>query len=75
VLANAVFARNLVRGPWVHTRSDIFHLGRVEPGYTVVIEASEIDRFTKPSGERAVVAMRFSVDDKLVAFVEHEAII
>ncbi len=75
VLANAVFARNLVRGPWVHTRSDIFHISRVEPGASVTITACEIDRFTKPSGERAVVAMRFTVDDELVAFVEHEAII
>ncbi len=75
VLANAVFARYLVRGPWVHTRSDIFHIRPVAPGATVTIEATEIDRFAKPSGERAVLAMRFTVDDELVAFVEHEAII
>lgn len=75
LLANAVFARHLVRGPWVHTRSDIFHLGQPAPGDTVVIEATEIDRFSRSSGERAVVAMRFTVDGELVTLLEHEAII
>jgi len=75
VLANAVFARYLVRGPWVHTRSDVFHVGRARPGDTVTVESAETGRFTKPSGERAVVAVRFTVDDEPVTIIEHEAII
>lgn len=74
-LGNRVFTRQLVDGPWVHTRSRIRHLGVVRPGDTVVIESWEIDRFTTRAGERAVVDMRMTVSDELVVVVEHEAIV
>ncbi len=74
-LANRVFTTHLVTGPWVHTRSRIAHLGPAHPGDTVVIEVWETDRFQSRSGERAVVDIRFSVDDRPVAAVEHEAIV
>lgn len=74
-LANRVFATQLVDGAWVHTRSRIRHLGAVGPDATVVVESWEIDRFDTRSGERAVVDMRMTVDDRVVCAVEHEAIV
>ena len=65
----------LIDGAWVHTRSRIRHLGAVAPGATVVVESWEIDRFDTRSGERAVVDMRMTVDDRVVCAVEHEAIV
>ena len=44
-------------------------------GDTVVVESWEIDRFSTRAGERAVVDMRVTVDDRLVCAVEHEAIV
>ncbi len=74
-LANRVFATQLVDGAWVHTRSRIRHLGAAAPGDTVVVESWELDRFSTRSGERAIVDMRMTVDDRLVCAVEHEAIV
>lgn len=74
-LANRVFATQLVDGSWVHTRSRIRHLGPVALGETVVIESWEIDRFSTRAGERAVVDLRMTVDERLVAAVEHEAVV
>lgn len=75
LLANRVFATRLVRGPWVHTRSRVTHLGGATPGDTAVVEAFLVDRFTTRAGERAVVDVRIGVDDRPVAAVEHEAIV
>ncbi|MEO0495147.1 MAG: hypothetical protein AAF081_17205 [Actinomycetota bacterium] len=74
-LANRVFATQLVDGSWVHTRSRIRHLGPASPGDTVVVESWEIDRFSTRAGERAVVDLRMTVEDRLVCAVEHEAIV
>lgn len=74
-LANRVFTRQLVDGPWVHTRSRIRHLAPVRPGSVVVVESWQTDRFMTRAGERAVVDMRMSVDDEPVVAVEHEAIV
>ncbi len=74
-LANEVFMRNLVTGPWVHVRSRIFHQGLARIGDTVTIESTLVNRFDSRAGERAVVDMRFVVDDTPVCAVEHEAIV
>lgn len=74
-LANRVFATQLVTGSWVHTRSRVRHLGPVQPGATVVIESWEVERFETRAGERAVVDLRMTVDDRPVCAVEHEAIV
>ncbi len=74
-LANEVFMQNLVTGPWVHVRSKIFHQGLASIGETVVIDSTLIRKFDSRAGERAVVDMRFAVDDKPVCTIEHEAII
>lgn len=75
VLANRLFATQLVDGPWIHTRSAVRHVASVRPGATVVVEAWLVDRFSSRAGERAVVDLRFTVDDRLVAAVEHEAVV
>ncbi|GJM39687.1 MAG: hypothetical protein DHS20C19_30540 [Acidimicrobiales bacterium] len=74
-LANRVFATQLVDGAWVHTRSEIRHLGLARPGDAVLVEAFEVDRFESRSGERAVVDVRISVDGRPVAAIEHEALV
>lgn len=74
-LANRVFSRHLVRGPWVHTRSRVAHLAGVAPGATAVVEGFVVDRFTTRAGERAVVDVRISIDDRPVVAIEHEAIV
>ncbi len=74
-LANRVFKLQLVTGAWVHTRSRIRHLGVARPGDTVNIESYLIDRFSSRAGERALVDVRMSIEGKLVAAVEHEAIV
>lgn len=74
-LANRLFSTQLVDGAWVHTRSAICHLGGVRPGETAVIEGWLLDRFTTRAGERAVVDVRVTVDDRPVAAIEHEAIV
>lgn len=75
VLANRLFAAQLVDGPWIHTRSVVRQIGSARPGETVVVEAWLVDRFDSRAGERAVVDLRFTVDDRLVAAVEHEAVV
>lgn len=75
LLANRMFATQLVRGPWVHTRSRVTHLGGARPDAAAVVEAFLVDRFTTRAGERAVLDVRISVDDQPVAAVEHEAIV
>ena len=74
-LANQVFINNLVTGPWVHVRSKIFHQGLARVGETVTIESVLVEKLDSRAGERAVVDMRFVVDDAPVCTIEHEAII
>ncbi len=74
-LANRVFKVHLVTGPWVHTRSRIWHLDTVRPGDALLIEPWLVDRFDSRAGERALVDIRFSIDGRPVAAVEHEAIV
>lgn len=74
-LANRVFATQLVAGAWVHTRSVIRHLDTAAPDDTVVVEAWIVDRFSTSAGERAVVDVRVSVDDRPIVAIEHEAIV
>lgn len=73
-LANAVFAAELVRGPWIHTRSRVTHLALARPGADVTLSARVVERFVR-SGERAVAEIEVRSDDRLVCTIEHEAII
>lgn len=74
-LANSVFKRELVTGPWVHVRSRIHHEGLASIGETIRIESNLLDRFDSRAGERALVDMRMYADGRPVVTIEHEAII
>ncbi|MFM8530347.1 MAG: hypothetical protein ACKOD2_11890, partial [Ilumatobacteraceae bacterium] len=73
-LANGIFARELVRGSWIHTRSRITHLGLAYACATVQVHSRVVERFVR-RGERAIVDMRIEADGTPVAAIEHEAII
>jgi acyl dehydratase len=73
-LANEVVHAQLAEGSWIHVRSAITHVAAVPAGATAVVESVVVDRFQR-SGERAVLDVRITVDDQLVAALEHEAII
>lgn len=74
-LANEVFIRNLVTGPWIHVRSKIFHQGLARIGENITVESTLVKRFDSRAGERALVDIRFVANDKPVCTIEHEAII
>jgi MaoC like domain len=73
-LANQLVHRQLARGPWIHTRSRIVHRHSARQGDTAVVSAEELRRFHR-SGERVVLWVQIHVGDRLVAELEHEAII
>ncbi len=75
VLANEIVHHQLARGPWVHTRSRIQHHGRAAVATTVEVTATVIDRYMTRAGERAVVDVRVQHDGRLLAAIEHEALI
>lgn len=74
-LANRVFVKNLVTGPWIHVRSRIHHQGLATAGSTVTADSVLIERFDSRAGERALVDMQLHVDGQPIATIEHEAII
>ena len=74
-LANQVFVRNLVTGPWIHVRSKIYHEDVATLGSVITIDAQLLDRFDSRAGERALVDMRIYADGEPVATIEHEAVI
>lgn len=74
MLANDVFLRDLVTGPWVHVRSKIAHRGIAHVGEQCRVESTVVNRFDSRAGERALVDLSIFADDRLVASVEHEAI-
>jgi MaoC like domain len=73
-LANYVFHRQVARGSWIHTRSNIVHHDLAYDEEEATVETVIVDRFQR-SGERAVAEVRISVGDRLVAILEHEAIV
>lgn len=73
-LANHLVHRQLARGSWIHTRSRIVHRGIARHGDTAVVAAEELRRFQR-SGERVVLWVQIRAGDRLVAELEHEAII
>ena len=74
-LANHVVGADLVRGPWIHLRSVIRHHGLAPATAVADVHAVVVDRFQRRSGERAIVDVLIEVDGRLVASLEHEAII
>lgn len=74
-LANGIFSDRLVSGPWIHTRSKIWHQGVARVGDALRIESTVIDRFSSRAGERAVVDMAISANGQPVVRIEHEALV
>ena len=73
-LANHVFHRHVVRGPWIHTRSRIRHHAPASEGAVATVRARVVERFSR-GGRRAVAEVVIEVDGLLVATLEHEAIV
>lgn len=73
-IANLVFAADLVRGPWIHTRSIVRHHGLAPAGAVVVVRSVVVERFER-GGERAVADITIEHDGRPVATLEHEAIV
>lgn len=73
-LANRVFGTELVRGPWIHTRSVIRHHGLAHAGDTVDVHTTVIDEFER-KGRRAVCDITIELAGVTIVSIEHEAII
>ena len=73
-LANHVVHAELARGPWIHTRSRVSHHALAPEGSWAGVHATVVDRFHR-SGERVVLDVTIEVDGRIVATLEHEAII
>jgi hypothetical protein len=74
-MGNLVMRTFLVRGPWIHTRSLIRHHGLAHDGDTASLSSGVVRRFTHRHGESAVIEVRIEVDGRMVASLEHEAIV
>lgn len=75
VLANQVFMKHLVTGPWVHTRSKVWHRGMASIGDELEVRATVVDRFETRAGKRDLVDIDILANGTSVARVEHEAIV
>jgi acyl dehydratase len=73
-LGNYVFHRQLARGSWIHTRSIVRQFAAVADGVEAEISSTVIERFLR-GGERAVADVVVRVEGRVVAAIEHEAII
>jgi hypothetical protein len=73
-LANHVVHTEVARGSWIHTRSIIRHHGTAEAGAVADVSAVVVRRF-ESHGERALLDVHIEVDGRLVASLEHEAIV
>jgi hypothetical protein len=74
-LANRVVHDQLARGSWIHVRSRIDHHGLARVGAEAVVEGVVIERRYRRSGEWAIVGVTIDAGGRLVASVEHEAIL
>ena len=73
-LANQVFQHHVARGQWIHTRSIIRHHGLAASGSIATVNTVIVRRFEQ-GGERAIADVHIAIDGKVVASLEHEAII
>ena len=73
-LANDIVYNYVARGSWVHMRSIIRHHATAPVGATAELRSVVVKRF-ESHGERAVLDVHIVVDNKVVASLEHEAIV
>ena len=74
-VANDFFHTQVVRGSWIHVRSNLQHLGVASVGAQIDATAVVIDRFDSRAGKRAILDVAISANGSPVARYEHEAII
>ncbi len=74
-LANRVFHRQVVTGPWIHVRSLIAHHDVARLGESLEVSATVVDRFASRAGPRAVAQVRITAGGRAIASLEHEAVI
>lgn len=73
-IANRVTHAHLVRGPWIHLRSVVWHHRLAHVGEAAEVRAVVLRRYER-GGERAVLDVRVTVASEPVATLEHEAIV
>lgn len=73
-LANQVVHAQVARGSWIHTRSILRHHALAPAGSTAIVRGVVVRRF-ESHGERAVLDVVVEVDGRVVATLEHEAIV
>ncbi|MCB1001337.1 MAG: MaoC family dehydratase [Acidimicrobiales bacterium] len=74
-LANHVVHTEVARGSWIHVRSIVRHHGPVPSGASALVRSTVVRRIASAAGERAVLDVEVVVDDRVVATLEHEAIV
>ena len=73
-LANHVLASNVALGPWIHTASEVRHLGMVTDGDRVSVRARVVDLSEARGHELVHLDLIMVVDDRAVQRVRHSAI-
>jgi acyl dehydratase len=73
-LANYVLASNVALGPWIHTASEVRHLGPVTDGDRVSVRARVVDLSEARGHELVHLDVIMVVGDRVVQRVRHSAI-
>jgi acyl dehydratase len=73
-LANYVLASNVALGPWIHTASEVRHLGLVTDGDNVSVRARVVDLSEARGHELVHLDVIMVVGDRVVQRVRHSAI-
>ncbi len=73
-LANDVLAANVALGPWIHTASEVRHLGLVTDGDQVSVRARVVDLSEARGHELVHLDVVMVVGDRAVQRVRHSAI-
>jgi acyl dehydratase len=73
-LANYVLASNVALGPWIHTASEVRHLGLVTDGDRVSVRARVVDLSEARGHELVHLDVVMVVGDRAVQRVRHSAI-
>ena len=72
--ANAVLARNVVLGPWIHVSSDVSLLGIVQDGERVTARAVVIGEFERRGHRFVTLDVALDSEDRPVQRITHTAI-
>lgn len=73
--ANHLVHTEVANGSWIHTRSIIRHHAPAPVGSIADLSGAVVRRFDSTAGVRAVLDVRIEVDGRVVASLEHHAIV